>query len=263
MSKLTDKIVVITGASSGIGERLAYHAARNGAITILVARNKKILNNMAQSLNEKFGKRCHVFSCDIGDPDAWQTTLKKILSEFDRIDALINNAGFGVFETVAESSFTSFKNMFDVNVLGLIQGVRIVIPQMIDRKRGHIINIASQAGKMATPKAAGYSASKHAVLGFTNALRLEVEKDGVFVTAVNLGPVRTNFFKTADPEGKYQKAVSRYMLDPDTIAQRVTNQLFQKKREINLPSWMEFGSKCYQLFPNIMEFLLRKQFNKK
>src|SRR5699024_9715866 len=117
--------------------------------------------------------------------------------------------------------------------------------------------------KVATPKSSAYAATKHAVLGFTNALRLEAVKEGVKVTAVILGPARTSFFKSEDPEGAYQKNVAQSMLDPDYVAQKVVRHLFTNKIEINLPNWMEMGSALHRLFPNTMERLLKKQFNKK
>src|SRR5690606_33540996 len=128
---------------------------------------------------------------------------------------------------------------------------------------GHIVNIASQAGKISTPKSAVYASTKHAILGFTNALRQELMDKSIHVTAVNLGPVKTNFFSHADPEGSYQKNVGKYMLDPEKVAEKIANHLFTGKREINMPLWMDFGSRLYQLFPSMMEKALKKQFNKK
>src|SRR5690625_7873825 len=103
-------------------------------------------------------------------------------------------------------------------------------------QKGHIVNIASQAGKLATPKSSASAATKHAVLGFTNALRLEAVKEGVQVTAANLGPVRTSFFKTADPEGAYQKNVAQYRLAPDYGARKVGRHWLTSKRETNMPN---------------------------
>lgn len=123
--------------------------------------------------------------------------------------------------------------------------------------------IGSMAGKVATPKAAVYGASKHSIIGFSNGLRQELKPYGIHVTTVNLGPMDTNFFDTADPSGRYRQASARYMLQPDKVARKVISSIGKKKREINLPRWMSIGSKVYQLVPGVAEKLLGGQFNKK
>ncbi|WP_052114854.1 SDR family NAD(P)-dependent oxidoreductase [Pontibacillus chungwhensis] len=259
---LNSKKVIITGASSGIGERLAWHVAKQGGVPILLARRGERLKQMIEQIEKDTGVAGYADSCDLSDRADIDRAFRAIKETIGDVDALINNAGFGIFESVEMTELDQYESMFQVNVLGLIQCVKAILPSFVSRG-GHIVNIASQAGKMSTPKASGYAASKHAVLGFTNALRLEVKSKGVFVTGVNLGPVRTNFFDQADPEGNYQKSVERFMLDPDTVAQKVVKHLFTPKREINLPSWMEAGSKLYQLMPGLTEKLMRKQFEKK
>ncbi|MCD5323085.1 MULTISPECIES: SDR family NAD(P)-dependent oxidoreductase [Pontibacillus] len=259
---LTNKKVVITGASSGIGERIAWHVAKKGGLPILLARRGERLNELIDSIEKSTGVRGYAASCDLAKRSDIERAFSMIKERFGVVDALINNAGFGIFESVEETSIEQYEAMFQVNVFGLIQCVKVVLPDFV-AQGGHIVNIASQAGKMSTPKASGYAASKHAVLGFTNALRLEVKPKGVYVTGVNLGPVRTNFFDQADPDGAYQKSVERFMLDPDVVAQKVIKHLFTSKREINLPSWMEAGSKLYQLMPGLTEKVMRKQFEKK
>lgn len=261
--KVKGKHVIITGASSGIGEQLAWQLAEQGGIPILLARNESKLEFLTKKINTQLKADCYWYACDLSNPEEIERVFHRIQQDFEAVDALINNAGFGVFEYVEQASMESFTSMFDVNVLGLIQCVKEILPKMVERREGHIINIASQAGKIATPKSSGYAATKHAVLGFTNSLRMEVKNKGVFVTAVNLGPVRTNFFQTADPSGQYQKAVEGYMLTSDKVAEKVIKQLFTNKRELNMPSWMELGAKMYQLMPHVMEKLLAKQFMKK
>ena len=155
------------------------------------------------------------------------------------------------------------EGMIETNVLGLITCTKLVLPDMVSRRSGHIINIASQAGKMATPKSSVYSATKHAVLGFTNSLRMEMHGRHVYVTSVNPGPIRTNFFNIADKEGTYIKNIDRLMIDPVKLAGRIVDAMMTGKREINAPGWMNAGSKIYSLFPRTFETLGRSQFNKK
>jgi uncharacterized protein len=139
----------------------------------------------------------------------------------------------------------------------------MVLPAMKQRRSGHIINIASQAGKIATPKSSVYSATKHAVLGYTNSLRMEVADDNIYVTAVNPGPIATNFFEVADKQGTYVKNVKRFMLQPEYVAKQVVNRMMTRTREINLPRWMSPGSIFYSLFPRTFELFGKRVFNQK
>jgi len=261
--RITGKKIVITGASSGIGERIAVRVAEAGAVPILLARSEEKLHALAERIREQSAAEIVWYPCDLADQGAVCEVFQRIFQDVGRVDALVNNAGFGVFERVEDTSMDAFRSMFDVNVLGLIQCVKEVLPFMKEAREGHIVNIASQAGKISTPKSAGYASTKHAVLGFTNGLRMEIEPYSIGVTAVNLGPVQTNFFERADPGGTYKKSVERYMLDSDDVAQKVVEYLFTSKREINMPGWMELGAKAYQLAPGLMEKMLGKQFKKK
>ncbi|ASK63274.1 oxidoreductase [Virgibacillus phasianinus] len=262
-NRVTSKKIIVTGASSGIGERLVWHIAKNGGIPIMLARSIDKLQDIQQRIKESFGIQAYYYQLDLLDEEIRETTVKQILMEHPRVHGLINNAGSGLFEFVESMHFEEAKKMFELNVFALLQTTQQLVSHMLANGGGHIINIASQAGKMATPKSSVYASTKHAVLGFTNALRMEVADRNICVTAVNLGPVRTNFFVDADPSGNYQTQVAAYMLDPDRVAKRVVNYLFKRKREINMPGWMEFGSKLYYLFPGAMEFILKSQFNKK
>ncbi|GGM22308.1 oxidoreductase [Paraliobacillus quinghaiensis] len=263
MRDFNGKTIIITGASSGIGEGLSHKLAACGANLILLARSGDKLKKLQTILEKEHTINCKYYTVDLSDRKAWKETLIKIEEEHPTIDAIINNAGFGVFDTVQEADYQDIEKMFQVNVLALMEGVQSLLPHFVSKKQGHIINVASFAGKIATPKSSAYSASKHAVIGFSNALRLEVENKGIFVTTVNLGPVRTNFFQVADPSGNYQKSVDQFMLEPEVVVDQIIKALFRRKREINLPRWMELGSRFYHLFPWLSERLLRKQFNKK
>ncbi len=261
---IKNKRIIVTGASSGIGERLVWHIAKNGGIPIMIARSGAKMENLQDKLVREFDIRSYVYQADVTDHDAYAQVLEKILTEHQQIHGLINNAGAGVFAAVEDVEWDDLDHMFELNVYALINGTKQLLPHFsANRRVCHIVNVASMAGKIATTKSAVYAATKHAVLGFTNALRMEAAENRIFVTAVNLGPVKTNFFKTADPNGTYQKNVARHMLDPDKVAKKVVKNLFQNKREINLPYWMAFGNKIYQLFPGLIERLLKRQFNKK
>ncbi|MGN1386900.1 MAG: SDR family NAD(P)-dependent oxidoreductase [Bacillus sp. (in: firmicutes)] len=263
MRELENKNIVITGASSGIGEKIAMLTAKKGARPILIARSVDKLEKISGRIKKETGADCFVYSLDVSDIEQVKKVFKQIREEVGPIDVLLNNAGFGVFDTLQDAKYADLENMFAVNVMGVIACTKEALPSMLERNKGHIINVASQAGKLATPKSSGYAASKHAVLGFTNSIRLELMNTNIRVSAVNPGPIETNFFAIADKSGNYVKNVKKYMLNADEVAEKVTKLMIRPKRELNLPWWMNTGSVLYNLFPSIAEKLFGNKFNMK
>jgi len=261
--QLRDKNIVITGASGGIGAEIAKLCAASGANLVLLARSIDKLQKLQKELQQKYQVKVDVFQLDVSDTEKVQEVFLRIYEEIGQIDVLVNNAGFGVFREAHEAIMDEIKGMFNVNVVGLIACTSMVLPKMRQRRFGHIINIASQAGKIATPKSSVYSASKHAVLGYTNSLRMELADFNVQVTSVNPGPIATNFFNIADEKGTYVKNVQRFMLKPEYVARKVVDSMLSKTREINLPRWMNMGSVVYVLFPRLFERLGKRAFNQK
>lgn len=263
MRELENKNIVITGASSGIGEKMAMLAAKRGARPVLIARSSNKLKNISESIHAETSANCLYYSLDVSDIEQVKEVFKRIREEVGHIDVLINNAGLGVFDSLQDATYTDLEKMFAVNVMGLIACTKEALPSMLECNKGHIINIASQAGKLATPKSSGYSASKHAVLGFTNSIRLELMDTNIYVSAVNPGPIETNFFNIADKSGNYVKNVEKYMLDANEVAEKIIKLIIRPKRELNLPWYMNLGSVLYNLFPSISEKLFWKKFNMK
>lgn len=263
MGNLTGKTVFITGASSGIGEEMAYEAARQGAKVILSARREDKLNAVKKRCDAISGVSASVFKLDVSDPDSIDQTVNRIIKEMSTIDVLINNAGFGNTSEFLSFDMKKAESMFRVNVLGLFYVTQLVALHMAENKSGHIINVASIAGKVATPKTAVYSASKFAVIGFSNALRLELRPLNIQVTTVNPGPVDTDFFDQFDPEGDYLGKVKSFVLTPEKVAKKAINSIGTKRREINLPASMGVAAYLYQIFPSIGDFLTVTLFDKK
>ncbi|MCM3692940.1 SDR family NAD(P)-dependent oxidoreductase [Neobacillus niacini] len=261
--QLKGKNIVITGASGGIGAEIAKLCGASGANLILLARSIEKLKQLQTELQQKHQVRVDIYQVDVSDTDKVREVFSEIIAKIDYIDILVNNAGFGVFREAHEATMDEIKGMFEVNVVGLMACTSMVLPKMRERRFGHIINIASQAGKIATPKSSVYSATKHAVLGYTNSLRMELSDYNVLVTSVNPGPIATNFFNIADEKGTYVKNVQKFMLQPEYVAGKVVDSMLTKTREINLPRWMNMGSVVYVLFPRLFEKIGKKAFNKK
>ncbi|MCR2820315.1 SDR family NAD(P)-dependent oxidoreductase [Lederbergia panacisoli] len=261
--RLKGKTVAITGASGGLGEQIAYICAQNGANLILLARNIEKLNQMSNRIHDEYGVKCTGLALDVSNTEEISHVFKQIYETEGEIDVLVNNAGYGVFSNAVDINLPDLEGMFAVNVIGLIACTKEVIPYMCKRRYGHIINIASQAGKLATPKSSVYAASKHAVLGFSNSLRMELSQFEVFVTAVNPGPIRTDFFQKADPGGSYLKNLGQFILDPEKVARNIVNIMLKNHREINMPRWMNWTATLHTLAPKLVELLGRKAFLKK
>ncbi|WP_078553076.1 SDR family NAD(P)-dependent oxidoreductase [Bacillus alkalicellulosilyticus] len=263
MLSLIDKHVVITGASSGLGKEIAIEVAKRGGIPIMLARSEDKLIELQGIIQEKFGVTAYTYMLNVTEMEAVQDVFSLIISVHGHIDILVNNAGMAIFDEFSEAALADMKNMIDVNVVGLLACTRAVLPSMIARNKGHIINIASQAGKIGTPKSSVYAATKHAVLGFTNSLRMEMHRYEIEVSAVNPGPIKTPFFDLADQSGSYVKNVENMMLDPQKVAGKIVNMIEKPRRELNLPWWMNIASRMYQIMPSVVEKIGGKKFYQK
>lgn len=262
--RLRNKTVLITGASGGLGEQVAYEAARRGAIVIVTARREERLIAVRDKCMELSGRDAFAYVLDVGDRMQISKVLNRIIGEAGgKIDVLVNNAGFGLFKMALDTSPDVTEEMFRVNVLGLIQISQKVASEMKKRRSGHIINISSQAGKMATPKSAVYAGTKFAVRGFSNALRLELKPFGIHVTTVNPGPIQTDFFAEADRDGSYLSKLKHWVLDPTDVAKKIVDSMLTNRREINLPPLMEIGARLYTIFPRLGDHMASTIFNRK
>ncbi|MEO5283033.1 SDR family NAD(P)-dependent oxidoreductase [Limosilactobacillus allomucosae] len=259
---LRNKVVLITGGSSGIGKELALEAARRGAIVVVCARDLEKLNQVAQQCLILSGRPSFAYQLDVTDPDRVDEVLNTIRHEVGEIDVLVNAAGLGDFTAVKSQSRTVMKRMVDVNLLALMYLSRCVAKQMMDQGFGAIINLGSLDGKIPTPNAAAYSATKAGVIQFDNILRMEVADYGVQVLTVNPGPVATSFFDKADPDGSYLNKLPRWMIvQPAELAKQVWAHVGYETREINVPGWTSWLSWGYQVWPGLGDWAIKKFFD--
>ncbi|MFF2483705.1 SDR family NAD(P)-dependent oxidoreductase [Paenibacillus sp. NPDC058071] len=256
---LKGKIVFISGASSGIGAITAKMVAERGAIPILTGRNLERLQAIAATIPGPFG----LYRMDVTNMDEVQRIVDETVAKYGRIDILLNNAGFGKFERFVDAPVDSFESMMDTNYMGIVRCTKAVVPHMLKQGEGQIVNIASMAGKIGSSKSTGYSATKHAVLGFTNSLRMELKGSGIAVSAVNPGPIDTSFFELADPSGTYVKNVSWFMMKPEYVARKIVSVMERRKAEVDLPLPAAAGIKLYQLFPRLADRMVGGLFNRK
>ncbi len=192
--KLQNKTAIITGAGKGIGKAAAELFLKEGAKVILNSRSKTELEQII-SENKNLRGNIAVVPGDISKEDTINKVTDEAISKFGGIDILVNNAGFGMFGNLVDSKTEDFDAVFNTNVKALYIMTKKVLPYMIKQKSGTIINIASIAGKVGIASGSIYCASKHAVMGLSRALMLEVRKYNIRVIAICPGSVATEFFR--------------------------------------------------------------------
>lgn len=207
---IKDKIVFISGASSGIGEATAKKFAKEGAALILCARNVQKLENLKDELIKTYSSKVFAFDLDVRDRNAVDKIFDIIPEELRTIDILVNNAGLAQgLEKLQEGDLDDFDTMIDTNIKGLLYLTRKIVPSMIKNQRGHVINIGSLAGIYAYPGGAVYCASKAAVRFISDGLRMDLVDTPIRVTNIQPGMVETNF-SVARFHGDEQRASKVY-----------------------------------------------------
>ncbi len=227
-ARWSDSVVVVTGASRGVGRALAVATAQLGARVGLVARSA---DDLADTLKAIDGRGA-IAAADVGDREQMQGAISDLRGALGPIDVLVCNAGIGAYGSLATSPLDTAEQLIRTNYLGSVNAVRSVVPQMLDRKSGHIVFVGSIAGRLGVPLEAAYSASKFAVSGLADALSVELGAGGIGVTLVSLGPVATDFFDTRGVP--YRRRWPR-PLAPDRVAAAIIRSVERGEHEIVRP----------------------------
>lgn len=194
MNELSNKIVLITGASSGIGQACAQLCAKHGAQLILCARRVERLETLAQELSQLYNRDHYVLPLDVSDHEQVKNQLRSLPSQWQNIDVLINNAGLALDTLPLQEGIEEhWDTMIDTNIKGLLYVSRALIPEMLARGRGHVVNIGSIAGHECYPNGNVYCATKHAVHALSKSMRMDMLGSPVRVTEIAPGAVETEF----------------------------------------------------------------------
>lgn len=234
------KVAIVTGASSGIGEATAREFGREGAKVVLAARRVDKLQSLAEEINAMgTGAQALVVQADLSKLEDIQKLVSQVLETFGRIDVLVNNAGFGRLDWLENlDPVKDIQAQIDVNVMGVIQTTRLVLPVMIAQRSGSIINMCSMAGLVGTPTYTIYAASKHAVHGFSEALRREVKPWGIDVSLIYPGGVVTEFSQHAGIKRKTNATTPKFMfLTAEQVGQAVV-KLVRRPRRMWVIPWL-------------------------
>ena len=256
--ELAGKVVVITGASMGIGEAMAKIFGAEGASVVLLSRDTA----RAEAARARIGllDRTVAFSCDVRNSEEIDRVLALTLHHFRRIDVWINNAGQGLLDSVAQMEAQAYHELFETNFFGALSAMQAVIPIMRQQGEGTIINISSVAGHIPLPFHAAYSASKFALNAIGKAAGIELKKDNIHVLTVYPGYVRTDFGKNA-ARGREMKMVrpdSVRGVSAERVARATLRGYLKRKREVIVPWTMHMPIKLYQLLPSVVEWGMSK-----
>jgi len=255
-----NKIVVITGASSGIGEETAEQFAKQGANLVLVARRKEKLEQVEKKLS-KYSIRTLIQICDVSDKEQVKQMSEKVIETFSKIDILVNNAGFVIYGKVKELSIEDIESQMNTNYFGTIYCTKVFLPYLLKQNSGHIVNVASVGGSFGVPGIASYCATKFAMLGFSEGLHHELHDTNVGVTVVSPIMVRTGLFD--HPSFKnFTRRATGISLSSETVANAIIKAADSPRLEIVVPSFVRIGIWFKQTFPFLINPIIGSTFRK-
>jgi dehydrogenase/reductase SDR family protein 7B len=258
---LKNKIIWITGASSGIGKSLAIHLSQQNTKLILSSRNELSLNEVRELCLNK--QDVHILPLDLEDYSNFEAKVEKAISIFGSVDILVNNGGISQRSLAAETDISVDKRLMDVNYLGTVALTKALLPHFIHKKAGHFVVTTSIVGKIGTPLRSTYAATKHALHGFFDSLRAEVHQYNIKVTLVCPGFVTTNVSKNAltgdgTPQEKMDNATANG-IDPDRFAKIMSKAISQQKEEIYIAGAKEkLGVYAKRFYPKLLSKMIRK-----
>ncbi|MGO9282411.1 MAG: SDR family NAD(P)-dependent oxidoreductase [Mycobacterium sp.] len=243
-SNVSGKIAFVTGGASGIGAALTTKLVEGGSEVWIADRQIDAAQELVQRLNSG-GAKAHAIELDVRSYPSFERAVAEVVQQSGRIDYLFNNAGIGVSGEVDSYTLDDWNDVFDVNLRGVVHGIQAVYPIMIRQHSGHIVNTASMAGLVATPGLGSYTATKHAVVGISKALRVEAERHGVQVSVFCPGVIRTPIMTG----GKYgrmnisdEEVLKKFSerlrpMAPEVFAERAVRAVLRGDAIIVVPGW--------------------------
>ena len=246
VSSLSGKVAFVTGGASGIGAALATKLVDGGAEVWIADRQREAGQELAQRISNG-GAKAHAIELDVRDYPAFEGAVAEAVGQSGRIDYLFNNAGIGVAGEVDSYTLDDWNDVFAVNLHGVVHGIQAVYPIMIRQRSGHIVNTASMAGLLAGPGMVSYTASKHAVVAISRALRLEAERHNVKVSVLCPGAIRTpiltgGVYGRITKAGGDDEAMLKFWepmrpMAPEKFADRALRAVLRGDAIVIVPAW--------------------------
>jgi NAD(P)-dependent dehydrogenase (short-subunit alcohol dehydrogenase family) len=244
-SSIDSKVALVTGGASGIGRALGEELATKGFDVVLADRQAGVAEEVAAAIRQR-GGRAIAAELDVRDSGAFERLVRETHDRAGRIDLFFNNAGIGVGGEIRDYTLRDWEDVFDVNLRGVVHGIQAVYPLMIEQGFGHIVNTASMAGLITTPMLASYTATKHAVVGLSKAMRVEAKAYGVRVSVVCPGVIRTPILQGGAygrlnlpvPEQQSEERLERLRpMDANLLAKKVLGAVSRNQAIIVFPRW--------------------------
>lgn len=260
--ELKNKIIWITGASSGIGRSLALLMGGRGGRVILSGRDRKRLEEVRRTMPQP--DKAVILPLDLNDPDSLPGIVRKALDCFGSVDILVNNAGISQRSTIVDTKMEVYEKLMRVNYLGTVGLSKALLPHFISRKQGHFVVVTSLMGKFGSPLRSGYCGAKHALHGFFDVLRMEHQRDGVHVSMICPGFVRTDLARNAlvgdgSAQGFQDRATENGM-DPDLFARKMLRAIDKGSWESYIGGREVYGAYLKRFFPRLLHrVVLRSQ----
>ena len=251
-------VAIVTGASSGIGAATAAELAKRGYAVVLAARRVERLEEVAARCRSLGGEPL-VVPTDVAKMDQVEALVNKTMDAFGRIDVMVNNAGYGLFSRIHETADQDMRAIFDVNYHGLFYGCKFVAPIMIRQRRGHIFNVSSVIGKRGAPFHGAYSATKFAVAGLTDALRVEMKPYHVRVTCVCPATTDTEFFVASPRAREAGSSWVRFRpkTPPEVVARKIVRAIGKGRPEIVVTAGGKFLVILSALWPRAADAVMK------
>src|SRR5437763_5854215 len=241
----SEKVVLITGASSGIGRAFAVELARRGAKLGLVARRAEVLREIIAELNPAQQVNALALPADVQDVQSMRVAAEALMAKFGRVDVLIANAGIGVTNPATNFDASKFASVIEVNVIGVANSVAAVLPEMVTRGSGQLVAISSLAAYRGLPKSAAYCASKAGVSAMFESLRLDLAPRGISVTIIHPGFIKTPL--TAGREAKLP-----WLMEPDDAVNKMLRAIGKRKKSYAFPWQLATIVRLGMVMPNFM-----------
>ncbi len=258
---LKDQVVIVTGASSGIGRESALLFAKQGTKTVLADIRPQQLDDTATAI-QKLGAEAVAVRADVSKREQVDRMVQAAVDSFGRVDILINNAGYGYGATIEQTTEEEFRALWETNVLSVLFGMQAVVPIMRKQGSGHIINVASAAGKIAYPGLGAYSATKHAVVALTDALRAEVADAGIHSSIVLPIGTTTEFFEAAHLEEGGSVGPHGPIQTAEHVAKKIVACAKRPTQEVLPYRPLRLGIAIKSVMPSIIDAIGLRSFRK-
>ena len=255
-------VVVITGASKGIGKATAIEFAKRGCRVALLARDEDLLQKVRQEISD-MGANAMAVTCDVSNEKNCHSAIQKVLSSWGKIDVLVNNAGYGHYSTIEDIDTESLEKIFKTNLFGAMWCIQAVLPSMKKAARGHIVNISSIIGKRSFPYMGAYCSSKFALTALDESLGVELKKHKIGVSLVCPGYTATDFQKNAKTSGERPNQRQQHGMKPPRVAKAIYCAVRWNKRRTMLTPDGKLLLFMNKISPSFVDFVFSIMFKEK